>query len=165
MSKAISFRTPYDGLSNQVSEATGLEFTKADYEGEFSAQQQFRDECDLNMIIAGQVNVDLDRFNERASRGAYLDLASLPDFTGAMNIVREAEAAFADLPAHVRKEFDNDPGQFLDFIETGDRAEFERLGLLVPPQAPQPTEDEQIESLATKVAKKIRPPTGDDTAS
>lgn len=147
------FRTPYDGRAPSMSRLTGVFFVPPEEE-EFSAQQQFRDECDLNLIVQ-RSDVDyFERHKERAASGQYLDLAGLPDFTEAMNIVTEANAAFMDLPAPVRKEFDNDPAKFLEFVDTASRADMEKFGLVppLPPQAspsnanPEPSDDGQGEA-------------------
>lgn len=73
---------------------------------------------------------------------SYGDFSGAVDFHTAMNRVRQAEEQFMDLPAHVRKHCDNDPGKFLDLVmDSAGRAELESLGLVsdfAPPGAPEP---------------------------
>lgn len=124
-------RTAYDGFSDMVSEETSIYF-RPPSEEEYSALQSFRDECDLNLIVARNDHAVFERFADRVAAGFYADLAAVPDYQDAQNFILEARSAFDDLPAELRKEFDNDPSKFLEFIDRGDRADFERLGLVQP---------------------------------
>lgn len=141
MSKSVSpvvrglfFRTQYDGLNDRVTQETSIVFPPAKDEP-FSALQSDRDSCDLNLIVhSANAAAYFERYQDRAQSGAYLDLVDLPDYTDAMNTIAVAREMFMDLPAHIRKEFDNSPAEFLAFIDRGDRAEMERLGLLPKPQ-------------------------------
>lgn len=70
-------------------------------------KQEFKDESDINKIV------------ERAKRGIeprlnpiqaqYGDVSNLPSFEEAFEIVQNAQEAFMDLPARLRKLIDNDP--------------------------------------------------------
>lgn len=103
------------------------------------AQQQFKDDADINRIVerygvTGELPADVkvplpDEFYEVA------------DFQSALNVVLEGERAFMEMPADVRRRFDNDPGKFLEFVhDDKNRDEARSLGLLVPePKAPEPT--------------------------
>lgn len=105
--------------------------------GESKTLQNFKDECDINNIMkkferTGMLN------HAKAFEGGYGDFTDTPvDFQEAMNIVLRAEEMFATVPAKVRKEFDNDAGKFLSFVE--DPANLERcreLGLALPVEEP-----------------------------
>lgn len=90
-------------------------------------KQAFKDECDINKIVerhAAQGTLDEYlglSFQQRS--GQYLDLSESVDFQTAHNIVQNAQNAFNSLPARVRERFQNDPGQFLEFMSDPKNAE------------------------------------------
>ena len=104
-----------------------------EFPGESRTKQQFKDECDINNIMAKYMKTGTIEFRNKYEP-RYGDVTG-EDFQIAMNIVADARAMFLDLPSHVRERFDNDPAQFLDFV--GDKANYDEareLGLLsVPP--------------------------------
>lgn len=60
----------------------------------------------------------------------YGDLALAPDFYQAQCIIANAQTAFEEVPATIRKEFENDAGKFLDFIQNPEnKEEMEQMGL------------------------------------
>lgn len=100
-------------------------------------QQSGKDECDINLIV------------ERAKRGAdianlnphppmYGDFTSLPkDLRECLVTVRKAEEAFMTLDAVVRRRFENDPSQMMDFLnDPKNRDEAISLGLVKAPVEP-----------------------------
>ena len=95
------------------------------------AQQQFRDEADINTILerfgrTGEliVPVNVPQFG---------DYTEVTDYHSAMNMVLEAQSAFDALPARIRKEFDNDPGRFVDFVmDESNRDKAIEMGLVAP---------------------------------
>lgn len=99
------------------------------------AKQSFKEECDINTIcrrfgITGELPT-----NVRAPR--YGDFTDVVDFQSALNAVREAGESFMLMPAHVRARFQNDPQQFLEFVENdSNRDEAVRLGLVFPEEVP-----------------------------
>lgn len=107
-------------------------------EEESKTQQQFKDECDINTIvkrfgITGELPSDL----AVPQSG---DFTGITDFQSAMNVVRMAEEAFAELPADLRARFNHDPGRFVEFFnDPGNKDEARKLGLLAP--VPEVTRD------------------------
>lgn len=94
-------------------------------------QQQFKDECDVNVIMRNyEVSGQLTHLAKKPLMwGDAPDL----DFQGAMNQVVEARERFMDLPAKVRDRFNNDPGALLAFLgDEANRDEAEKLGLVNP---------------------------------
>lgn len=94
-------------------------------------QQHFQQECDINFIM--------DRFTRTGvmpppKEGyVYGDVSDYDSYQSALHSLMEAQADFDLLPAKVRKEFDNDPAQFLDFIQNPENASrAQELGLLAP---------------------------------
>jgi len=71
------------------------------------------------------------------------DITESPmDFHEAQNFIAETTQAFMDLPSHVRTEFENDPGNFMAFIDDPDNyAKAVKLGLVPPkPETPPPAD-------------------------
>lgn len=98
-------------------------------EGPSKTQQNFAEDCDINTIV--------NRFLKNKILPPVAQTASYGDFTGissyhdALIKVQAARDMFASLPAKVRKRFNNDPGQYLDFFKDPDNIkEAVNLGLL-----------------------------------
>ncbi|WNK12704.1 MAG: internal scaffolding protein [Microvirus sp.] len=92
------------------------------------------EDSDINVIVA--------RFNltgtvpENLKMPSYIEYDGVFDFQTAQHIIRDAQNEFMRMPAGVRARFDNDPGKFLQFVETpGNEAEMKLLGLTVPKKA------------------------------
>ena len=45
------------------------------------------------------------------------DFATSSDLHESLNIIKQAQDMFDELPSQARKKFQNDPGQFLDFVQ------------------------------------------------
>lgn len=77
-------------------------------------RQEFAAECDINTLMAQYEKTGvINHFNRGAPQ--YVDFEAVPDLQTALHTLHEATAAFNNLPAIVRKEFDNDPVQFIEF--------------------------------------------------
>lgn len=60
------------------------------------------------------------------------DYSDAPDLRGALEIMRDAEDAFNNLPARVRRRFDNSAADLWDFLQNPENmAEAEELGIVV----------------------------------
>jgi phage internal scaffolding protein len=130
MSKTISppfLRTPYNYDTDAVSLETSLHCSDPSL-----AQQNSKDECDINVIM------------ERFGRGMalpenfrppqYGDFEGIADYQGAMNAVVQARESFDQMPAQLRARFHNDPTELIDFLADGEnRPEAVKLGLVPPP--------------------------------
>jgi len=133
MAKILFLRSGENYDRDQASLEAGL---KCDPE-ESVVQQQFRDECDINVIV--------ERFGLTGELPQNLRMPQSGDFTGlgtfqdAMSAVRLAEEAFMALPASTRARFHNDPQELIDFCEDyTNRPEAIKLGLVPPPPPPDP---------------------------
>jgi phage internal scaffolding protein len=103
-------------------------------------RQEFAEECDINTIMAQYERTGVINHVAR-SDPMYLDYTSVPrDLQSAMNFMRDASSEFMRLPAHVRKEFDNDPSRFVAFAEDPKNVEKMRSWDLAkrPPEAAKP---------------------------
>ena len=97
-------------------------------------QQNFKAECDINTIMARYEDTGL--LDDNASVhgvGSFLDVASSVDYHAAQNLIAKANEVFLDLPTKVRRRFNNDPVEFLAFIDDdANLDEARELGLLKP---------------------------------
>ncbi|WNK14578.1 MAG: internal scaffolding protein [Microvirus sp.] len=101
--------------------------------GPSMTRSEFQDECDINQIMARFEKTGMVPVNS-VGVPQYLDLTMTPDnLMQAMNLMVDAETSFMLLPAHVRKEFDNDPMRFVEFASAADNIERMREWGLAPP--------------------------------
>lgn len=111
------------------------------FPAEGRTKQSFKDECDINNIMRRfEQTGTLSHLNNRTP--VFGDMEEI-DFQGSLNIVVEAQARFALLPATVRDRFANDPSRLLAFVQDeGNREEAIKLGLVrsaePPPQSTPP---------------------------
>lgn len=94
-------------------------------------EQQFKDECDINSIIARYKVTGLlgDPMDNREP--VYADCSSIPDLLTAQNFIIQANCEFMALPSSIRKRFDNSPVSMLQFLQDpNNREEAIQLGLL-----------------------------------
>lgn len=103
------------------------------------AKQSMRDECDINLIMAKFTKSGhVDHF---AKHGGSYGFATSVDFHSAMNIVTRARQMFEALPASTRDRFNNEPTEFLDFVQDPENhEEMKELGLVEDPQGVRPVE-------------------------
>jgi len=101
-------------------------------------RQEFKQDCDLGLL--------LKRFGrtpegKRALESAYgfaqnlrfEDVSAVPDFRTARDAVNAANERFMALPALLRRRFNNDPAEFLDFaLNPSNLDEMRALGLAKP---------------------------------
>ncbi len=126
--KTPFMRTPYNYDRDVASDESGLSCPEPTM-----AQQQFREETDINTI--------LERFGRTGEFIAplrmpeYGDYTQVTDYHTAMNAVLAAQADFEALPAKLRSRFDNNAGKFVDFVmDDSNREEAIRLGLIEAPK-------------------------------
>lgn len=111
-------------------------------------QQHFKDECDINNIIARYEATGLltDPLQSSGRMYEFGDYSSVKDYQDSLNTIIEARAMFDDLPARVRERFNYDPSQLLFFLaDETNRDEAVRLGLV---SSPSPTATEPVGSPA-----------------
>lgn len=122
----IKFRTVYTARDE---EHNGIVFPS-----DSLAQQQFKDECDVNRIV--------DRYNktgvlEHLSEitPQYGDVTDVPsDLMAAYDAVGRAEEAFMQLPSQLRKDLDNDPSRLSAWLrDENNRETAVRYGLMNAP--------------------------------
>jgi phage internal scaffolding protein len=127
--------------------------------------QSGKDDCNLKRIWEryqktgnltelmkrGDINQDTNRY--------YGDFSQAKDYQQSINIVIHAQDQFMNLDAPVRKEFDNDPGKFLEFINNpANKDRIEKLGLTKPKTVKGATLDDVVNAI--KAPKEPQKPAG-----
>lgn len=122
-------RNPLTYDRHAVSDANGLSCPEPTL-----TQQQFAEESDINFIAK--------RFGLTGEMPQVLELPKYGDFSGifdfqtAQDSVIEAQRQFMTLPARVRAQFNNNPQQLLQFLDStnpDDRELAQALGLVKKP--------------------------------
>jgi len=123
--KKVPFlRTPYNYDVDKVSDETGLLCPEPTL-----AQQNFKDECDINNIVR-QFGLTGELPGQPLSP-QYGDFTGVLDYHTAVNAVLAAQDQFMELPAQLRARFDNDPAKLIDFLDKQEnREEATKLGLV-----------------------------------
>ncbi len=121
-------RTPYNYDTLAASDESGIACEDASL-----AQQQFKDECDINNILK-QFNVT-GQLPQAPLSPRYGDFTGISDYKTALDRVIAADEEFMNLPADLRARFDNDAANLIEFLNNEEnRAEAEKLGLTEPKQ-------------------------------
>lgn len=99
-------------------------------EAEGMTQQHFRDECDVNKLMEQYSYSDLV-LHATQFKGQYGDFTCIPDYQEACNQILKAEEMFMTLPADIRVQFNNSPGEFLAFAgDEANKAKMQEMGLM-----------------------------------
>lgn len=99
--------------------------------GETMTKQSFKEECDINTIVrrfglTGEMPVNV-------RMPSYGDFTGVWDYRSAMDALIQARDSFEAMPAEVRRRFNDDPAEFVDFCSNKDNLdEARKLGLVVP---------------------------------
>ena len=91
-------------------------------------KKSFANECDINKILKKyQKTGAIDHLNKNEVSYGF---ATSDDFTASMEIVQRGQTMFEELPSSIRTKFENDPAQFLDFVQDENNLEeMQELGL------------------------------------
>ena len=95
-------------------------------------QQQFKDECDINSIMSKYLKTGVlaDPLDKRGTP-KFGEYAEIGDYMDHMNKVVEAREMFEALPATIRKRFNNNPADLIEFVmDDGNYNEAVKLGIL-----------------------------------
>jgi phage internal scaffolding protein len=99
-------------------------------EGESLTQQHFKEECDVVNIIKRH---DRNGIIEHVQRGQarYGDFSEVSDYREALDLVKNAQEEFMSIPSDIRKQFDNNPGKFYEFVSNPDnKDELIKMGFI-----------------------------------
>lgn len=101
--------------------------------------QSMSDACDINNIMKRYEKTGMLE-HVAQHNGDYGDFTDAEDYHASLLKVSEAQEMFASLPAQIRARFENEPANFLSFVDDpANRSEMARMGLL--------TEEATLEAL------------------
>lgn len=126
-------RNPYNYDTEKASDESAIQC-----KDEHKAQQQFAEESDIN-FIANRYGLTAE-MPTLLQPPTYADYEEVFDFQSANNIIVRAKNDFMQLPAKIRSRMNNDPGEYLAFMNDPDNTEEAiKLGLATkkPADAPQ----------------------------
>jgi len=107
--------------------------------GPTKTQRQFKDQCNVNNIIAKYKKTGSITHVRNAQNGVYADLTNLPSLEEAHAVVNAAKEAFEAIPSSIRQRFGHDPQQFIQFLaDPSNNEEAIKLGLKVKKELPKP---------------------------
>lgn len=96
-------------------------------------RQEFADESDLNKIME-KYAAGVAPIPSGSRAPMFGDFSLLPDYQTSLEMIRQANDAFMELPSKLRERFDNDPGKLLEFLgDKANRDEAISLGLIDKP--------------------------------
>lgn len=115
--------------------------------GDSMTKQEFSAECDINNVMKRYQKSGV--IEHRSSyEGRYGDFLDAPDYQTAANAIIAADEMFASLPSTVRREFDNDPVRFLEFVhDPKNEDRIYEMGLAVRKPAPGATLEDVISAV------------------
>lgn len=137
-------RDPFNYNRNKASDETALDCQSeidenGQGDGASRTKQEFAEDADINVIVrrfglTGQLPE-----NVRVPQS--MDFEEVFDFQSAMNVIRESQETFMEMPADIRERFDNDAGKFLAFVNNEDNYEVaKKWGIVVPQEPPKAPE-------------------------
>lgn len=85
-------------------------------------EQSHAKSCDIHNILTQYEKTGVITHNAK-HQGQYMDYPNSHDFKAMMDTVAEAKSMFESIPATIRKDFANDAGRFLDFMQNEDNRE------------------------------------------
>lgn len=101
-------------------------------------QQQFKDEQNINNIMRKYGAAAFSSQTQYLQQG-FADFSKPVDFLTAKTLIVQAENHFNELPAELRKEFDNNPVNLVNFVkDEKNREKAIKLGLLDPEKIKKP---------------------------
>ncbi|AXQ66111.1 MAG: internal scaffolding protein [Microviridae sp.] len=104
MTKVVKFKTPYGDRTRSGFETTGDSLT----------QQSHAVAADVRNIIKQYDRTGLIA-NVNKGIAQYGDYSEINEYQESLNMVMEANESFAELPSHIREQFNNNAGLFFEF--------------------------------------------------
>lgn len=102
-------------------------------------QKQWKNDVDVNKIMARYKKTGQITHLRNAAEGAYLDLTEIPDLLTAKLQIQQAESTFLQMPASLRQKFNNQPENLISYLSNpSNHEEAIHLGLMVKRDEPNP---------------------------
>lgn len=104
-------------------------------QGESLTQQQYKDDCDVNIIMERYMKTGM--MPQSVAPMLEGDFSNLPSYAEAMQTVIDAQDMFMEIPAKIRLKFENDPQQLINYLaDPSNDEEAIKLGLKLPKETP-----------------------------
>jgi len=144
----IAIRKPYDDHKRVKQEVGETSLVQASLEAE----------TDINNIMRKyeqtQQWTHVNRYMEQ-----YADVSDVTDYKTSLERMYAADEMFMSLPARIREQFQNDPGNFVEFATNPDNLDVLReMGLAEPQKAGEAERPKLEEKPAAKVPKEPKTP-------
>lgn len=99
-------------------------------------QQHFKDECDINNILAAyhikarSMGVSVSELIPKLGSEQFADVSNLDDYLTAQNRIAQVNQIFESLPSEVRRSYNDDPRNFVAALgDSNNYAKFADLGI------------------------------------
>lgn len=79
--------------------------------------------CDINLLVKQSRKTGQEITHISNAMPNYGDFSNVLDYQSALNLANLAQSEFLKLPPELRAKFENDPGNYLDFISDPANAE------------------------------------------
>lgn len=124
--------------------------------GESMTNQQFKEECDVNNILAKYKRTGLLSHVSR-TQGQFGDFSNLQDYQTSLHKLMQAQESFGLLPSEVRNKFQNDPGKLIEFLaDSKNDEEAYKYGLKIKPVVEDSMEMAFAKALASNDEKRTK---------
>ena len=107
----------------------------AEVGGESMAIQSAKEECDINNIVKRYQQTGI--LPVVAQQGMYTDVSEVEDYASALRQMEDAKAEFLNIPAYIRKKFNDDPVEFLEALHSWTPEQLAAVGLELVEHDPQ----------------------------
>lgn len=134
------------------------EETQLGFFDESLTEQHHKKMCDVHTIMNKYEQSGIVQHTSKY-QGTYGDFVSAPEFQDAQNVIAKSSSMFESIPAEIREEFNNNPHEFLEFIQNDEnREKMEKMGFttdhLSPlPKAPQPPMKVEVVSTPSETSE------------
>lgn len=113
-----------------------IDAVQLDASSDPGAKQSFKDECEINNIMAKYQTLGV--IEHVAKHEAQYGFATSQSLRESIELQRQANEMFAELPSSTRKKFENSPEQFLDWVQNPENAsKLDEMGEIHEPE-PEP---------------------------
>jgi len=120
--------------------------------GSSKTQQQFKDQCDVNKIMA-KYQTTGQFLHLSGKQGVFADVSQITDYNQMHQKILDAKNMFGALPSNIRLRFGNDPAQLLAFMQDPQNLEEGiKLGIYEKPKMLQNNNDDLNDDKKTKAS-------------
>lgn len=142
-----------DGLQRWQIREDGKLMVESVPQGESLTQQQFKEDCDVNVIMERYMRTGV--MPNTVAPMIEGDFSNLPSYQEALHTIMAAEEMFMEIPAKVRLRFENDPQKLMDYLnDPANDDEAVSLGLKTRKEVPVEPQVELLKELVNNTRPK-----------